>query len=287
MSLARPTPAQVAELRARMPAAFGPTPLRRALRIALLVAAAAWIVFLLGWFDITPARLWSGLKGLGTIVVLMIPPSPGELWVDILQGLAESLAMAFLGTVAAALIAVPLGFLGANNVVTNTLAHFSLRRIFDGFRGVDQLIWALAYVRAVGLGPLAGVLAIATADIAVLAKLYAEAIENAEKRQAEGIDAVGGNALLRTRFGLLPQVLPVMVAQALYFFESNTRSAAVLGVVGAGGIGLQIAERIKVRHWDEVAFIIILMVVMVALIDLLSAHIRRALIGTREGSAAH
>ena len=132
--------------------------------------------------------------------------------------------------------------------------------MFDGFRGVDQLIWALAYVRAVGLGPLAGVLAIATADIAVLAKLYAEAIENAERRQVEGVVAAGGGRLARLRFGLLPQVLPVMLAQALYFFESNTRSAAILGVVGAGGIGLQIAERIRVRHWDEVAFIILLMI---------------------------
>jgi phosphonate transport system permease protein len=283
MPIAMPTPEQVAALRLRMPAAFGPPPLARALRLAGGLAALGWLGFLFWWFDITPQRLWNGLSGLGTIIRLMIPPSPGELWVDILEGIAESVAMAFLGTFIAALIAVPLGFLGAGNVVTNALAHFSIRRLFDGFRGVDQLIWALTYVRAVGLGPLAGVMAIATADIAVLAKLYAEAIENAEKRQAEGIDAVGGSPMLRTRFGLLPQVLPVMLAQALYFFESNTRSASILGVVGAGGIGLQIAERIKVRHWDEVAFIILLMVATVALIDLLSARIRRRLIGTREG----
>jgi phosphonate transport system permease protein len=219
------------------------------------------------------------------ILTQMVPPSPGELWLDILKGLAESVAMAFLGTFTAALIAVPLGFLGAGNVVTNWLAHVSLRRLFDGFRGVDQLIWALAYVRAVGLGPLAGVLAIATADIAVFAKLYAEAIENAEKRQVEGIAAAGGGGLLRVRFGLLPQVLPVMLGQALYFFESNTRSAAILGVVGAGGIGLQIAERIKVRHWDEVAFIILLMVVTVAAIDWISGRIRTRLIGLREGAS--
>lgn len=282
MALARPTEAEIAALRARMPAAFGPSGAARALRLLALAAAAGWIGFLLWWFDVTPARLWNGLSGLGTIVVLMIPPSPGELWLDILKGLAESVAMAFLGTLVASLIAVPLGFLGAGNVVTNALAHFSIRRVFDGFRGVDQLIWALAYVRAVGLGPLAGVLAIASADIAVLSKLYAEAIENAEKRQAEGIAAVGGNGLLRTRFGLLPQVLPVMLAQSLYFFESNTRSAAILGVVGAGGIGLQIAERIRVRHWDEVAFIIILMIVTVAVIDQISARIRMKLIGRRE-----
>jgi phosphonate transport system permease protein len=282
MALAQPTPGQIKQIRARMPEAFGPAPRVRALRAVAGLAALGWIGFLFWWFQITPQRLWNGLSGLGTIIVLMIPPSPGVLWVDILKGIAESVAMAFLGTFIAALIAVPLGFLGANNVVVNALAHFSIRRVFDGFRGVDQLIWALAYVRAVGLGPLAGVLAIATADIAVLAKLYAEAIENAERRQAEGIEAVGGSPLMRTRFGLLPQVLPVMLSQALYFLESNTRSASVLGIVGAGGIGLAIAERIRIRAWDEVAFIIILMLVVVATIDQLSARLRRKLIGGRE-----
>jgi phosphonate transport system permease protein len=125
------------------------------------------------------------------------------------------------------------------------------------------------------------VLAIFTADIAVLAKLYAEAIENAEKKQAEGVVAAGGGRLLGLRFGILPQVAPVMLAQALYFFESNTRSATILGVVGAGGIGLQIAERIRVRHWDEVAFIILLMIATVAVIDFISGRIRRRLIGAQ------
>ena len=124
--------------------------------------------------------------------------------------------MALLGTFVAAVIALPLGFLGARNVLVNALAHFSIRRVFDGFRGVDQLIWALAFVRAVGLGPLAGVLAIAAADICVLAKLFAEAIENADPRQKETVEAVGGSRLLAIRFGLLPQVLPVLLAQVLY-----------------------------------------------------------------------
>lgn len=269
----------VAAWRERMPEAFGASPGRRAARIAGGALFFAWLAGALWWFDFSPARLWNGLSGLGTILRLMVPPSPGEMWLDILRGLAESVAMAFLGTFVAALLAVPLGFLGAGNVVTNALLRFSLRRFFDGMRGVDQLIWALTYVRAVGLGPLAGVLAIATADIAVLAKLYAEAIENAERRQVEGVVAAGGGGLARLRFGLLPQVLPVMLAQALYFFESNTRSAAILGVVGAGGIGLQIAERIRVRYWDEVAFIILLMIATVALIDWISGRLRRRLIG--------
>jgi len=272
-------PANVAMWRERMPAAFGATPSQRALRSVGWAAFAVWLVGALWYFGFTPQRLWNGLSGLATIVRLMIPPSPGELWVDILKGMAESVAMAFLGTFMAALVAIPLGFLGARNIVTSVLLRFSLRRLLDGFRGVDQLIWALAYVRAVGLGPLAGVLAIFTTDTAVIAKLYAEAIENAEKRQAEGVIAAGGGRLAAIRFGVLPQVAPVMLAQALYFFESNTRSAAILGVVGAGGIGLQIAERIRVRHWDEVAFIILLMIVTVAIIDTLSGRVRRRLIG--------
>ena len=268
----------ITQWRARMPNAFGPGPVRLGLRGLGIVLFFAWFIGALWYFDFSPARLWNGLNGLGKILVLMIPPSPGELWVEILKGLAESVAMAFLGTFMAAIVAVPLGFMGARNVVTTTLLRFSLRRVFDGMRGVDQLIWALAFVRAVGLGPLAGVLAIFVSDIAVLSKLYAEAIENAEKRQAEGVTAAGGGRLLGIRFGILPQVAPVMLAQALYFFESNTRSASILGVVGAGGIGLQIAERIRVRHWDEVAFIIILMIITVAAIDWISGRIRRRLI---------
>ena len=264
--------------RARMPAAFGPGPMQRGLRFLGVALFLVWFVGTLWYFDFSPARLWNGLSGLGKILVLMIPPSPGELWVEILKGLAESVAMAFLGTFLAAIVAIPLGFMGARNVVTVTLLRFSFRRVLDGMRGVDQLIWALAFVRAVGLGPLAGVLAIFVSDIGILSKLYAEAIENAEKRQAEGVTAAGGGRLLGIRFGLLPQVAPVMLAQALYFFESNTRSASILGVVGAGGIGLQIAERIRVRHWDEVAFIIILMIITVAAIDWISGRIRRRLI---------
>jgi phosphonate transport system permease protein len=270
--------AELAALRRRFPAVFAVPLSRRLLSAAGLLLVIAWLVALCLWFDITPARLGRGLAGLFVILRQMVPPSPGSQWVDILQGLAQSVAMAFLGTFVAAVIALPLGFLGARNVVVNFLAHFSVRRVFDGFRGVDQLIWALAFVRAVGLGPLAGVLAIIAADIWMLAKLFAEAIENADRRQPEAIVAVGGSRLAVIRFGLLPQVLPVLLAQVLYSFESNTRSASILGVVGAGGIGLQIAERIKVRYWDEVSFIIILILVTVAVIDFASAWLRRRLI---------
>ena len=280
-------PPDVAAARALVPGAFVDPLGVRIRRWGIWLAMILWIAGCAVWFDITPQRIANGLGNLGLIVGLMVPPSPGEHWDEIAKSLAETVAMAFLGTFVAALVAVPLGFLGAGNVVTNWLFHFSLRRVFDGFRGVDQLIWALVFVRAVGLGPLAGVLAIAVADVAVLAKLYAEAIENAERRQMEGVRAVGAKPSLVVRFGLLPQVLPVMLAQALYFVESNTRSASVLGIVGAGGIGLSIAERIRIRAWDEVAFIIILLLITVAVIDILSAKVRERLIGTREGLVRH
>lgn len=279
MSLSSITPTEVAAMRARLPRAFGRTPMGRAAFWGGWALFVLWLGTLLWWFNFSPARIWNGLSGVMTILRLMVPPSPGEHFPEILQGMAESVGMAFLGTVLAAVLAIPLGVLGAKNVVTNGLLHFSLRRVFDGFRGVDQLIWALAYVRAVGLGPLAGVLAIFTADLAVLAKLYAEAIENAEARQPEGVRSTGAGHVLVVRFGLIPQVMPVILAQALYYFESNTRSASILGVVGAGGIGLQIAERIKVRHWDEVLFIILMILVTVAAIDFVSARIRARLIG--------
>jgi len=269
------TAAEIAAARRRLPAAFGPAPRVKALRAVGAVALLAWLAALFVWFDISPARVWNGISGVAVILRQMVPPSPGEQWADILRGLFESVAMAFLGTFIAALIALPLGFLGARNIVVNALAHFSLRRVYDGFRGIDQLIWALAFVRAVGLGPLAGLLAIIAADIFIMAKLLAEAVENTDKGQKDGITATGANGVLAVRYGVLPQVLPVFLAQVLYAFESNVRSATILGVVGAGGIGLQIAERIKVRYWDEVCFIILLILVTVAVIDRISAAIRR------------
>jgi phosphonate transport system permease protein len=163
----------------------------------------------------------------------------------------------------------------------------AIRRFLEACRTVPEIVYALIFVRAFGLGPLAGVLAIAVADVAVLAKLYAEAIEHAGKRQVDGVRATGAGNTLVVRFGLLPRVFPVMLAQALYFLESNTRSASLLGIVGAGGIGLSIAERIRIRAWDEVAFIIVLLLVVVARIDWLSARVRTRLIGTREGILRH
>jgi phosphonate transport system permease protein len=125
------------------------------------------------------------------------------------------------------------------------------------------------------------VLAIAVSDFGAFGKLFSEAIEGADRKQLEGIRAAGGNTLHEIRFGLMPQVLPVIAGQVLYFIESNTRSATIIGIVGAGGIGLQLAEQIRVLEWQKVSFLILMILVAVAIIDWISSKLRFAIIGRR------
>lgn len=239
---------------------------------ALLLVAGLWRM------DTSPERIWLGLTKLGWLVALMWPPSAGGVFWELLKSLLESLAMAFLGTLLAAVIAVPLALLGAGNVIGNIMLRFSARRFYDGLRGIDTLIWALIFVAAVGMGPFAGILALAVPDIGVLAKLFSEALEGADRRQVEAVRAAGANRVLAVRIGLLPQVSPVMLSQMLYTLESNARSSTVLGIVGAGGIGLALSDRIRINNWDEVAFIILLILGMVAVIDWASRKLRLKLI---------
>ncbi|WP_372619047.1 phosphonate ABC transporter, permease protein PhnE [Falsiroseomonas sp.] len=245
-----------------------------------LFFAAGFLLLVLGLWrvDATPERILDGLGKLGWLVGLMWPPSPGGALGDLLDALAETVAMAFLGTLLAATVALPLSFFGAGNVVASTLLRFTVRRSYDALRGVDSLVWALIFVSAVGMGPFAGILALAVPDIGLLAKVFSEALESADRRQVEGVRAAGGSRLQAIRFGLIPQAAPVMLSQLLYTFESNTRSATILGVVGAGGIGLALGDRIRLNNWDEAAFIVLLILVTVAAIDWASRRIRLKLI---------
>jgi phosphonate transport system permease protein len=256
------------------------TRLQMAAGAAAILALAAVSVWRL---DVSFWRIVRGLGELGTFAVLMIPPHPGSRSNALLylHALAETVAIAFLGTLLAALIAAPLGFLAARNVIPLRLFQFTTRRSLDTLRGIDTLIWALIWVNVVGLGPFAGVLAIMTSDIGTFGKLFSEAIEAADKKPVEGVTAAGGSRLHQIRFGILPQVLPVMLSQVLYYFESNTRSATIIGIVGAGGIGLHLVEQIRIFEWDRVAFIILLILAAVAVIDFLSARLRHAIIGKR------
>jgi phosphonate transport system permease protein len=262
-----------------------PEPPRTHNPAALILSAAILVSYLVGlaWLGVTPGRIYAGLGRFFGIVLLMFPPSPGSsghFWTYV-GALGQTLAIAFLGTTTAALFAFPLGFLAARNVLTGRIVHFFARRLLDTARSVDTLIWALIWINVVGLGPFAGALAIACTDFAALAKLMSEAVETAERGAVEGVLAAGGGRFATIRFGLLPQVLPVFASQALYFFESNTRSATIIGIVGAGGIGLYLSEMIRVLEWREAAFLILLVLIAVAMIDVVSRRLRAAIMGAR------
>jgi phosphonate transport system permease protein len=246
----------------------------------LLVASVFGYLFYLMWvFDL--GRIFTSLPKVWVIVRLMLNWTSIAEWdhAGLWRSMLETVAMAYIGTMLAMVSAVPLGFLGARNVIPQRAFRFCTRRLFDGLRGLDQLIWALVFVRAMGLGPIAGIMAIAVAETGVLAKLFAEAIENIDRNQVEGIVAVGAGFVARLRFAVLPQVEPVMISQALYSIESNSREATILGLVGAGGIGLRLAERIQINAWDQVAYIIVLILMSVATIDTISRYLRLRMIG--------
>lgn len=269
-----------AAMRARYPDVFDRPASSRLATPLTLAAALAIFVFGLVDLDFSPSRFISGLSQLGWISMMMIPPDPGSSLPIYLKALGETLSIALLGTTLAALMALPVSLLAARNVVPNIL-RFPVRRFLDSIRGVDTLIWALVWINVVGLGPFAGVLAIAVSDFGAFGKLFSEAIEGADQKQVEGIRASGGSALHEIRFGLMPQVLPVIAGQVLYFIESNTRSATIIGIVGAGGIGLQLAEQIRVLEWQKVSFLILMILVAVAAIDFISGKLRFAIIGRR------
>ncbi len=282
-ALRRSLLADRAGLAARHRAVVDPSWSKRLMVLAIVGAMLGLFVFGLTTLEMTWTRLIAGFGELGSIVRLMMPPEYGTtarllMWV---HALGETLAIAFLGTLLAAIIAFPLGFLAARNVIPSWIFRFSLRRFFDSVRGVDTLIWALIWINVVGLGPFAGLLAIMTADFAAFAKLFSEAIEAADKRDGEGIRSTGAGTVDEVRFGLVPQVLPVILSQVLYYFESNTRSATIIGIVGAGGIGLHLSEQIRTLEWQHVSLIVLMILVTVAVIDFLSSRLRFAIIGRR------
>lgn len=267
-----------AALRARYARAFAPPGWTGRLLAAVMLAL---LVFGLWHLGFSATRFFNGLGSLGKLIYLMFPPEWGTTatLLRFLRSLGETVAIALLGTLLAATIALPLSLIAARNTTVSQILHFFTRRSFDTLRGVDTLVWALVWVNVVGLGPFAGVLAIAISDIGSLGKLFSEAIEASDQRSVEGVTASGGSKLHGIRFGLLPQVAPVLIGQCLYFFESNTRSATIIGIVGAGGIGLELSEMIRTLEWQKVAFLIILILVTVSVIDRLSTLLRTAIVG--------
>ncbi|WP_131572595.1 phosphonate ABC transporter, permease protein PhnE [Paracoccus nototheniae] len=191
----------------------------------------------------------------------------------------ETVLMAFLGTFGAAFVALPLAFLAAQNFTPSRWLRFGIRRVFDFVRGVDALIFTIILSRAFGPGPLTGALAILLTDTGSFGKLFSEALENVDDKPVEGIRSTGANALQRYRFGVIPQILPVLLSQMLYFLESNTRSATIIGAITGGGIGLLLTQAIQTtQDWEKVTYYILLVIAMVIAMDSLSGWLRRKLI---------
>lgn len=198
---------------------------------------------------------------------------------DVAWAIFETILMAFLGTFAAAIVALPLSFVAARNFMPLGIFRGTIRRIFDFVRGVDGLIWTIILSRAFGPGPMTGAIAIAITDAGSFGKTFSEALENIDEKQVEGIRSTGANAMQRARFGVLPQLMPVILAQVLYYLESNTRSATIIGAIVGGGIGLLLTQAIITqKDWEEVAYYMVLIVLMVMAMDSFSGWLRRKLI---------
>lgn len=185
-----------------------------------------------------------------------------------------TLQIAVWGTALAVLLSVPFGVLSSNNMVPWYVCQ-PVRRLMDAFRAINEIVFAVLFVVAVGLGPFAGVMALFVHTTGILAKLFSEAVEAIDPRPVDGIRATGASKVQEVVYGVIPQVLPLWLSFSLYRFESNVRSATVLGLVGAGGIGQILFESIRGFYYSETAALLILIVVTVTIVDLISQQLRR------------
>jgi phosphonate transport system permease protein len=198
-------------------------------------------------------------------------------WRDYASDMILTVQIAIWGTALAAVVGIPFAVMSASNVAPWWVVQ-PVRRLMDSCRAINEIVFALLFVVAVGLGPFAGVMALFVHNIGVFSKLYSEAVESIDPRPVEGIRATGAGILPEVIYGVIPQVVPLWSSFALYRLETNVRSATTLGIVGAGGIGQTLYESIRSFHYAETAAQMIIVVVTVIVIDMLSARLRKALV---------
>lgn len=223
--------------------------------------------------DMRPLDLVSDSANMAVFAREFFPPNFHD-WRLYLSEMVVTIHIAVWGTVLAVVCAVPCGLLSAENLVPRWI-YQPVRRVMDAFRAINEMVFAMLFIVAVGLGPFAGVLALWVHTTGILAKLFAEAVEAIDPRPVEGVRATGANALEEILYGVVPQVLPLWISYSLYRFESNVRSASVVGMVGAGGIGVILHEMIRGFDYAETAAVLAIIIVSVTLIDLLSARVRQ------------
>jgi phosphonate transport system permease protein len=246
------------------------------------VSLAGWVAVIavlgLSWnaADMRPLDLLSDSGNMGQFARDFFPPDFSD-WRIYLHEMLVTLAVAVWGTALSLVCAVPCGLLSAHNIAPAWVVQ-PMRRMMDACRAINEMVFAMLFIVAVGLGPFAGVLALWVHTTGVLAKLFAEAVEAIDPRPGEGVRATGATSLDEIVYGVLPQVLPLWISYALYRFESNVRSAMVVGMVGAGGIGVVLYESIRSFNYAQTAAVMIMVIVVVTAIDVSSAWLRERVI---------
>ena len=244
-----------------------------------LAQAFGWgvLLILLGWAwkgaDMRPLDLARDSGNMAKFLSEFFPPNFRE-WRSYLREMVVTVHIAIWGTALAIVCAVPFGLLSSSNIVPMWV-YQPVRRLMDACRAINEMVFAMLFIVAVGLGPFAGVLALFVHTTGTLAKLFSEAVEAIDPHPVEGIRATGSHRLVEIAYGVIPQVMPLWVSYTLYRFESNVRSASVVGMVGAGGIGVVLFEVIRGFEYARTCAVLIIVVVTVTLIDLASARLRR------------
>jgi phosphonate transport system permease protein len=247
------------------------------LRLALILSGIA-VFYAVCWqlAQVDPVRLITGLPRLGHWLAQAWPPRTDELGLFALR-IGETIAMAAIGTTAATLLALPMAVLAARNITPLPRLYVPVRWFLNGLRGIDSFVFALIFVAAVGLGPFAGVIGIALHTWGSAAKLLADHIENTQLGPYEAIRTTGAGRFTAILYGLLPDVLPVLLSSTLFWWEFNVRASTVLGVVGAGGIGLELKNSMDLLDFSRLFTIIAMILVVVTVLDQVSAWLRRRL----------
>jgi len=228
--------------------------------------------------EMRPLALIRDAGNMATFAADFFPPDFHE-WRYYLAEILVTLQIAIWGTVLAVVLAIPFGLLAAANIAPWWI-HQPVRRLMDALRSINEMVFAMLFVVAVGLGPFAGALALFIHTTGTLAKLFSEAVEAIDPQPVEGIRATGATQIEEIAYGVLPQVLPLWISYSLYRFEANVRSATVVGMVGAGGVGVGVVlwEAIRSFKFDQTAAVILMIIVTVTVVDLVSARIRKLFI---------
>ena len=237
-------------------------------------------IYFLAWSwegaEMNPLQLWKDSANMATFAADFFPPNFTD-WRLYVKEMLITVQIAVWGTVLAVIFGVPLGLMSSANIVP-WWVYQPVRRVMDALRSINEMVFAMLFVVAVGLGPFAGVLALFVGTTGVLAKLFAEAVESIDHGPVEGIRTTGASSLQEIVFGVIPQVMPLWISYVLYRFESNVRSATVVGMVGAGGIGVLLWESIRGFQFQQGAAILLIIIVVVSLIDIVSQRLRHVFI---------